>query len=389
MTVDRARAVFARAYGRSPRVVASAPGRVNLIGEHTDYNGGDVLPMATELRTYVAMDLSHRPTSRATSASQPAMAVFSIRGVQRAGAWWDYVAGPLAVLVSLGIELPEADIAVVSSVPAGAGLASSAALELATLVAMAALCEAGAGMLRLARVAQRAEREFVGVRCGIMDQFASALSRTGHALLIACDTEVTEQVPFADAVLIFDTAVPRDLLHTPYETRRRECGRALNAIRARFPEVSCLGRASVEQVRESNLSPPFRERAIHVVDEVARVGHAVTALRATGRLPGELLFASHRSLRELYRCSTPQLDWFVEQAAGRDGITGARLTGAGWGGCAVAVGLPDALRALAGEMEPAYRETFGHPARWWITRAAAGASVDWVDESRRHSPGTS
>jgi galactokinase len=387
MTVDRARAAFARAYGRTPRVVASAPGRVNLIGEHTDYNGGDVLPMATELRTYVAMDLSHRPTSRVTSASQPAMAVFSIRGVRRAGAWWDYVAGPLAVLSSLGIELPEADVAVVSTVPTGAGLASSAALEMATLVAMAALCDAEAGLLRLARVALHAEREFVGVRCGIMDQFASALSRTGHALHIACDTEQTEYVPFRDAVLIFDTAVPRDLQHSPYETRRRECARALHDIRVRFPDVTCLGRATVEQVRDSNLSPPFRERALHVVDEVARVSHAVTALRATGRLPGEVLFASHRSLRELYRCSTPQLDWFVEHAAGRNGITGARLTGAGWGGCAVAIGLPDALRALAGETEPAYRETFGHPARWWITRAAGGASVDWLDQSRARSPG--
>ena len=381
MSAPGARAAFARAFGRPPAVVASAPGRVNLIGEHTDYNGGDVLPMAIQARTYVAMDRSRDMMSSAFSNSHQPQGIFAMDRPERGNAWWDYVAGPLWMLSSLGIELPNVDVAVVSNVPTGAGLSSSAALEMATLVAVAALCRASPGLPALARAAHRAEGELVGVPCGIMDQFASALARQGHALYLACDTERVEHVPFGGSILVFDTAVMHYLRTSPYATRRMECQQALRAIAKRFPDVHHLARASMDQLKEARLPSPLHERAQHVIEETIRVENAVVALRSTGKVPGSLLYASHRSLRTLYDCSTPEFDWFVEEAAGRDGVTGARLTGAGWGGCAIATGAPETLREFAKDAAAAYQKRFAREARWWITLASPGAGVDWAHPS--------
>jgi galactokinase len=183
-------------------------------------------------------------------------------------------------------------------------------------------------------------------------------------------------VPFNDCVLIFDTGTKRSLRASDFETRLKECAEALRLLRVRFPDLPNLASATPDQVKEAELPAPLDRRALHVVNENRRVQQAVAALQAGAPIPGELLYESHESLRLLYECSSAELDWFVDQAALVPGIRGARLTGAGWGGCAIAIGDRGALEAAAADLPDRYERTFGHVPRTWISRAAAGARVD-------------
>lgn len=370
-------AFFIDSFGENPQRIASAPARVNLIGEHMDYNGGEVLPIAIDHRTYVAVSASaDRDASRVASSTLERVGRFDAREPVRSGQWWDYVAGVVRELSAVGARVPQLDIAVASDVPAGAGLSSSAALEVATTVAIADLLGLDLSAQEAAELAWRAETGFVGVPCGIMDQFASALAREGAALHVWCDTMRTEHVRCDEHVLIFDTGVSRGLRQSAFATRRDECARALAAIQRQHPEVRELAHASLTNIEESGLDGALHKRATHVVEENARVKKAVTALEETGIIPGELLVASHASLRDLYECSSPELDWFVAHALAFPGVRGARLTGAGWGGCAIATGEPEALSAAVAPLETAYAKQFPHQARSWIVRPASGARVE-------------
>lgn len=377
MTVDRAHDLFRRTYGIEPTVIASAPGRVNVIGEHTDYNGGDVLPIALQLRTTVALGPCAGRESRAVSEQTSGVGCFQAGASDRSGGWWDYLAGTVwAVHDERDAQCVQ--LAVASDVPVGAGLSSSAAVEVATATALQALNGATEpDLLQAARAAHKAETQFVGVPCGIMDQFASALCRQDQALWLACDREEAQLVPFAPLVLVFDTVVPRELRKSAYSTRRAECEEALAAIRRSAPHVTALARASAEAVELAEMSPTVRRRARHVVSETLRVGRLVQLLqeRNASTAIGALLLASHASLRDDYECSTPELDWFVEQAQVAPGVHGARLTGAGWGGCAIAVGSADGLRAFAERASAEFVARFGRTPRWWMSSAADGARL--------------
>jgi galactokinase len=353
--------LFRQQFHSEPRVIASAPGRVNLIGEHTDYNGGDVLPIAIAHRTTVAISPAPGPESVAVSAQQPLLGRFSVARLAPERRWWDYIAGVAAAFIDSGSEIANFQIAVASDVPVGAGLSSSAALETATAFALAHLFGHDIAPSKLALLGTRAEREFVGVASGIMDQQASALGTARHAVHIHCDTGAHEHVPFDDAVLIFDTGVRRALADSAFNERRDECQSALARLRALRPTLPSLAAADLDLLHEAHLPPPLDRRARHVVTEMARVRAVVDALRIGGTIPGDALFASHDSLRVDYECSSPELDAFVERARRTEGITGARLTGAGWGGCAIAVGNPHALATLGAG---------------WITHAAAGARIE-------------
>jgi galactokinase len=372
-----ARAFFTDSFGNEPQRIASAPARVNLIGEHMDYNGGEVLPIAIDHRTYVALSAAaDGDVSRVTSGTHESVGTFDARAPERSGEWWDYVAGVVRELSASGARVPQLNVAISSNVPAGAGLSSSAALEVATALAIADLLGLGLSAQQAAEVAWRAEAGFVGVPVGIMDQFASALAREGYALHVWCDTMRTEHVRCSEHVLIFDTGVSRGLRRSAFATRRDECARALAAIQRHRPEVKELAHASFRDIEEAGLDAVLHKRATHVVEENARVKQAVIALEETGVIPGELLVASHSSLRDLYECSSPELDWFVGHALAFPGVRGARLTGAGWGGCAIATGEADALSAAAAPLEAAYAREFPHHARSWVVRAAGGARIE-------------
>ena len=367
--------LFRSTFRGDPDVISSAPGRVNLIGEHTDYNGGEVLPIAIEQRTLVAMRRSSGSRSRAVSSTEKDTGEFIVPHPRRSGHWWDYVSG-LATFAKPA--LPAVDLAVVSDVPAGAGLSSSAALEVAAGLAYAVVSGATHSIRDIALDAWRVETQFVGVACGIMDQFASALSREGHALHVWCDTTETEHVPFASSVLIFDTAIPRSLRQSEFNRRRAECREALYLLRSANPSLENLAQATTDEITAAQLPPTLEKRALHVAEETERVRKAVEQLRGKGAIDGELLYQSHESLREKYECSSRELDWFVEHAARAEGVTGARLTGAGWGGCAIALGERDALAAAGDQIAREYKRTFSRVPWVCITQASYGAALEPV-----------
>jgi galactokinase len=382
-TADAAsvRALFVDRFGREPDVIASAPGRVNLIGEHTDYNGGEVLPIAIARRTWVAAG-GHTgdrvPTLRAVSATLPGMGTSALVAPTRSGEWWDYLTGVAAPLAASGEPYTSLDVAVTSDVPAGAGLSSSAAIEVATALAVARVLGIPLSLEEAAMTAWRAETGFVGVACGIMDQFASALGRPGEALHLECDTARYDYAPFGDTLLIFDTAIPRSLRTSHYNERRAECDEALRLLRERWPSLPSLAAAEPEQVLEAHLPDPLDRRALHVSRETRRVRDAVAALRAGGHISRELLVGSHESLRDLYECSRPELDWVVERSITLPGVRGARLTGAGWGGCAIVVGEEAALREAGPLLAREYEARFALVPRLWLSSAASGARVESV-----------
>lgn len=365
--------LFRKTYGDEPSVVASAPGRVNLIGEHTDYNGGEVLPIAISRRTWIAMRQSDSPTSRAISSTEEDTGEFISPQAVRSGRWWDYVSGITAYSTP---PLPQVNLAIASDVPTGAGLSSSAALEVAGALAYGKIAGRAAALRGIALEAWRVETQFVGVSCGIMDQFASALSMTGNALHVWCETTETEHVPFATSVLIFDTAIPRSLRSSQFNTRQAECQEALAFLRRANPSLENLASASIEEIQSNSLPQNLADRATHVVTETARVQSAVEDLRKSGTISGALLYDSHASLRDRYQCSSHELDWFVDRAMRADGVEGARLTGAGWGGCAIALGAREALEQAGDEIAKEYERAFNLKPRVWLTEAAEGARVE-------------
>jgi galactokinase len=375
---DDARRHFEKSFGGEPTLVASAAGRVNLIGEHVDYNGGVALPIAIQRRTAVAIRRrdGDAKVTRLNSGGTGGVLRIDHAKLARRRKWTDYPSGVLDQLVGAGIDLPAFDVAVASDVPSGSGLSSSAAIEVAFDFAVRSLLGLDTEPVALALECQRAERQFVGVPCGAMDQLSAACGRQGHALHMQFEPVQVRPVPFTESVLVVDTAVPRSLRGSAYSERVAECAAALAGIQRLAPEVPTLAAATREQVERAEMPDISRRRARHVVSECERVRQVVAALAAGARFPGELALASHRSLREDYDCSSHELDWVVEYAARQPGISGARLTGAGWGGCAIVLGNADALLALQDSLPEQYDRAIGHRPRTWIVSADDGARLE-------------
>jgi galactokinase len=343
MTADllALRRAFRQQFSREPELISEAPGRVNLIGEHTDYNDGFALPVAID-RT-VAVALAHRDDGviRAFSVDYGQCDEFAAERVRRfmgtRGGWRDYARGVVWALLDSNIPVRGADIAISGDVPQGAGLSSSAGIEMA----VAGGLTAGSGVLprELALYCRKAENLFVGVQSGIMDQLTSGLGIAGHALYLDCRSLELEPVPLPKgvAIVIIDSGVPRRLADTPYNTRRQECAEAAKQ----------LGIDSLRDAGESMLSRlegDLRKRAHHVITENTRVQRAVMALqRGDLQAVREQMRGSHQSLRDDFQASTPELDLLVELADACEGVIGARMTGAGFGGCTVNLVLQDGV----------------------------------------------
>ena len=367
MSDEHLRADFAAVFGGAPDLVVRSPGRVNLIGEHTDYNDGWVLPAALDIGT----DLAARPRSdgmlrfvaaRLEGASDEAP-VDDLRP-DDGPEWTRYVRGAAALVRESGCEFPGADILIDSDLPIGAGLSSSASVEIG--VALVVLTLGGATMdpRTLARLGQRVENEVVGVRSGIMDQLAVACGLAGHALLIDCRSLDTEAVAIPDdvRVLVVDSAVPRTLAGSAYNQRRAECESALRCLQAADPDLRALRDVTPEllSAEQHRLDGAQVRRARHVVTENQRVLDSAAALRRGDVADfGRLMLDSHASLRDDYEVSGPELDTLVAIAVQTPGVLGARLTGAGFGGCAVALAAADQAGAAAGAIAERYRRTTG------------------------------
>jgi galactokinase len=379
-------AVFRERCGRAPEAIAQAPGRVNLIGEHLDYNDGLVLPVAIDRSILVAFARREDAEVRAYSVDFGEESTFRLgRQIQKAGQmpWSNYIRGICSMLTEACKSTSGLDLAVVGDIPLGAGLSSSAALEVATAGALRAAWQLDIDDKRLALLCQRAENEFVGVQCGVMDQLASALGRADHALLIDCRSLECEHIPLplneqGVALVVVDSGQRRRLEQSDYNRRREECAEALRLLRASKPEHSpaALRDVALDDLGGSLLPEMLLRRARHVVTEQRRVDCAVEALQ-TGDLArfGVLMNESHVSLREDFEVSTPELDRLVELAQAQRSVLGARLTGAGFGGCTVNLVREDAVDAFAVDVVERYASETKLSARMLVCGAADGLRV--------------
>ncbi|MFL6230803.1 MAG: galactokinase [Pyrinomonadaceae bacterium] len=379
--LDTLRQTFQTRHGRAPRLFR-APGRVNLIGEHTDYNDGFVLPMAIDREVVVAAAPRADRLLNVRANDFDAQAEFDLDrpGERRRGDWRDYVEGVAQTLERRGVALRGADLVITSSVPLGAGLSSSAALEVAVGLALTSVSGAEVPRLEIALVGQEAEHEWVGAMVGIMDQFVAASGRRGHALLIDCRSLASSPVPLDTsevAVAICDTNVKHALADSEYNTRRAECARGVELLSAVLPHIKALRDVSVEEfeLHEMLLPEPIRRRVRHVVCENARTLDAAEALRQNDlREMGRLMDRSHKSLRDDYEVSCRELDVMVEIAGNFGGVLGARMTGGGFGGSTVNLVRRDALPEFRETIEREYNRATGQRADVLVSDACDGAS---------------
>jgi galactokinase len=377
MNTEELIARFQQEYGQAPAFVARAPGRVNLIGEHTDYNDGFVLPMAIDRDVTIVGRPRADRTVRLLSTNFDTRAEFSLDHITRLDkdTWSNYNRGVADVLQKEGHSLNGFDGAVFGDVPIASGLSSSAATEMATMMAFSAATPAlKLDGVTMARLSQRAENQFVGVNCGIMDQFISSLGQQGHALFIDCRSLEYQLVPMMQGVtvLVVDTNASRSLAASAYNERRAQCEEA-----ARVFGVKALRDVSVEtfERRQGELPDLIAKRASHIVYENQRVLDAVQALRAGDVVRfGQLMNQSHDSLRDLYEVSSKELDAVVDIAREMRGVHGARMTGAGFGGCAIALVKDENAAELAERMKEEYPRRTGKQPNVYACVASAGAS---------------
>ncbi|MBM3727380.1 MAG: galactokinase [Acidobacteria bacterium] len=349
-----------------------APGRVNLIGEHTDYNGGYVLPAAIHFSTTARFEPRPDRQFELRSAQFPDAATFSLDDASPRPDrhWTNYPRGVALALASLGVQVAGARLSFTSDVPMGAGLSSSAALEIST--ALALLHAAGRGLppMEIARACQRAEAGFVGLRCGIMDQFISLHGRTDHAVLLDCQSLENRPIPIPAGIriVIANTMVHHELAGSEYNLRRRQCEQAAQAM-----GIASLRDAATGML-EAEMPDIARRRARHIVSENARVLQMADALEAGRRQElGPLMAASHVSLRDDYEVSCPELDLMVEAAGRLPGLIGARMTGGGFGGCTVNLVEADRAEAFAQTLAERYQAATGRRPDVFITQASSGA----------------
>jgi galactokinase len=381
LMMERTSEFFRRCFGHAPRWVVAAPGRVNLIGEHTDYNEGFVLPMAIERYILIAGSTNPGPEVTLHSVTPGETATFSIRPKVEPGepGWSNYLRGVIAGFQKLGKKFPAFDAVIESNLPFGGGLASSAALEVATATLLEAMTGKTLDPIEKAVLCQRAEHDFAGVPCGIMDQFTSILGQENHALLLDCRSRTTTPVAMTDpsvTVLIINTNIRHKLAESEYAKRRSQCEAAARALK-----VPALRDATIEglEAARGQLDPIVFRRARHVISENERTLQTARAIQASDwAAAGRLMYASHASLRDDYEVSCPELDTVVgiAQAMGDEGgVIGCRMTGGGFGGCAVSLVQTDAVQRITRSLDATYEKKTGTQASIFSSRPAAGARI--------------
>ncbi len=371
-------ALFQAHFPGEPRVFR-APGRVNIIGEHTDNYDGYVFPIAVNMATTAAITPRQDRLIQVWSENMQELATLPLDGLERRGHWSDYVAGVAAMLEAEGITLPGADVCVASDVPIGGGLSSSAALEVSTAMAFLSLVDQSMDGVALAKLGRRAENEFVGMNCGIMDQFVAVHAERGKGLLLDCRTLEYELVPLPAgeaAIVVCNTMVKHELGTSEYNARRADTLAGTDQLKAIYPEIRALRDVSSGMFEKSaqQLPEDIRRRARHVITENQRVLDGMTALQA-GDLEafGKLMNASHESLRTDYEVSCEELDIMVEIARSLPEVLGARMTGGGFGGCTVNLVRPDRVPAFREEISRRYHKATGLSPDIYVTEPMEGA----------------
>ena len=383
MKLEELKSAYEAAYQKPATDIFFSPGRVNLIGEHTDYNGGFVFPCALSFGTYLL--LATNTEKKINFRSLNVEAVYSLELTQLTSplpnkAWANYPLGVLAQFLKRGVAIEQGyDILFWGNVPAGAGLSSSAAMEVVTAYAFNELLGTGYDRTELAKIGQKAEHEFAGVMCGIMDQFASAQGRQDHAIYLNCDTLAFDLVPVkleGIKVVVSNTHSPHHLDSGAYNDRVRQCQLAVQQISAVRPikNLAELTQADFEQVEHAITDEVAHRRARHVVGEVQRTKDAVEALQQGNiELFGKLMTQSHISLRDDYEVTGLQLDSLAEAAWKVEGVLGSRMTGGGFGGCTVSLVRDESIPAFIEQVGAEYTEKTGLKADFYIAEIGDGA----------------
>ena len=381
MTTQEIAEKFERRFGQSPRTFR-APGRVNLIGEHTDYNEGFVMPAAVGFSTYVA--IAARPDRKLVVHSEqfPGDLEFDLSHLpqQRIGSWCDYVLGVAVVLQNRGFDIPGANLLVQGEVPIGAGLSSSAAIEVASAFALMNLSNAQLPLPEIAKLCRKAENEFVGARVGIMDQFVSCMGKAGHAFFLDCRSLDYKLVPIPAGIelVVCNTKVKHDLATGEYNRRREECEEGVRRFAKWYPAIHALRDVTVEMLEShfKDLPEKIAKRCTHIVFENQRTLDAAQAL-AAGDLTrmGTLMRESHESLRDLYEVSCRELDIMVESAEGLPGFIGGRMTGGGFGGCTINLVREQDAESFAAQIAKRYRNATSIEPQTYLCTAENGAHL--------------
>jgi galactokinase len=382
MDLNKLKEEFYRMYGRDGQECRTffAPGRVNLIGEHTDYNGGYVFPCALQYGTYLLARRNGSETIHFASTNMEEKTSVPASGYSKPGTRWvQYPLGVMDQFTKRGFDLSGMDLLFSGDVPNGAGLSSSASIEMVTGVAVNALMGSGLDMIDLVKMGQKAENEYVGVNCGIMDQFASGMGKKDHAILLDCATLDYEHVPLRlgdYVIMISNTNKRRGLADSKYNERRAECEDSVKALSGK-EKISQLGELSYSRFLDLQNTIPdetVRRRARHVVSENQRCLDAVKALRASDlERFGQLMNASHDSLRDDYEVTGTELDTLVEEARKIPGVLGSRMTGAGFGGCTVSLIHRDSVRNYISGVGSAYHARTGLKPDFYIGEVGGGA----------------
>jgi galactokinase len=376
------RATFQQRFGYEPLLVR-APGRVNLIGEHTDYNGGFVLPAAVDKEMVFAVGLNESPRIRLVAYDlNESFDLANAAEISPSDTHWaNYLLGVAAQFQLRGHAVPGFDCVFAGTVPMGAGMSSSAAVECGMAFALNHFLKTGLDKLELARIAQLAEQTYAGVQCGIMDQFASLFGRAGHVVRLDCRSLDYAYFPFdiaASRIVLCNSGVKHSLASTAYNTRRQECERGVSVLQQHYPEVASLRDATLAQLEAhcDALGPVVFRRCAYVVQENARVEAACRHLEANDLVAfGLEMYASHAGLRDDYEVSCVELDALVEAARTAPGVFGSRMMGGGFGGCTINLVAPDQVDAFIASVSKVYQERFGQKLETYQTTIVAGVGV--------------
>ncbi|WP_018479463.1 galactokinase [Pontibacter roseus] len=363
-------------------VVVRSPGRVNLIGEHTDYNEGFVLPAAINKEVYFALAPNHTTAMRAYAYNLQQEAKFDLDHVKPSDIGWaNYLLGVVAQLQQAGHQVKGFDVVFGGDIPIGAGLSSSAAVECGLAFALNHVFDLGIPKLDLVKMAQLAEHTYAGVKCGIMDQFASMFGKESHVVKLDCRSldYTYYHLGMADyRIVLLDTQVKHNLASSEYNTRRQECETGVALLHAHYPQVNSLRETTMPMLErhKAEFDPVVWKRCAYVVQENARVEKACQALeRDDMQTFGQMMYASHEGLQHDYEVSCPELDFLVEQARPQEAVLGARMMGGGFGGCTINLVKLEALDAFTQQMQVAYQQRFGIELKTYVAEIVDGSSL--------------
>src|SRR5512132_73689 len=386
--IDQITSIFQETFGSAPAHIVRAPGRVNLLGEHVDYNDGFVLPAAIDRATYIAFSPTHTDLSTLVAVDMNERTLFTSQSIpsktQADGSplpeWALYPAGVMWALNEEGLSTPAMNAVFASDVPRGSGLSSSASVEMAFVIAWQTLGGWTLPPMKRALLGQKAENQYVGVNCGIMDQFASACGVEDKLLLLDCRSLEWKTIPLPKdvSIVIADTSVRRKLTSGEYNKRRSACEEAVRLLKQDLPNIKSLRDVSVEEFNRfaDKLPEEVYKRARHVVEEIERSNQAEALLEAGNvRRFGELMNECHASLRDYYEVSSPELNTMVNIAQSLEGCYGARLTGAGFGGCTVNLVARQNAEEFARALGVRYEAETGLHPEIYITHASNGAEL--------------